>query len=85
MKFFFPPLPKSAMIHGQYYRGNCRNATLARWNAELDRFVYRRRKFNDTFLEEIQHCEDDTGFDVFFPTIVEENPEIEISFERYAQ
>lgn len=73
------------MIHGQYYRGNCRNATLARWNAEIDRFVYLRSEFNHEFLEEIQHCEDDTGFDVFFPTIVEPDPEVEINFERITQ
>ena len=73
------------MVHGQYYRGNCRNATLARWNAEIDRFVYLRTKFDFKFFEEIAHCDDETGFDVFFPTIVEENPEIEINFERITQ
>lgn len=73
------------MIHGQYYRGNCRNATLARWNAELDRFIYKRSHLKEVVLEEVQHCDDDTGFDVFYPTIVEPDPEFEINFERFTQ
>lgn len=30
-------------------------------------FTYRRTKFNDTFLEDINHPEDDDGYDLFVP------------------
>ena len=81
MHFFFPPLPKSTMIHGQYYRGNCRNATLARWNAEIAQFVI----IQNNSAVQIPHCEDDSGLDVFYPTIVEPNPEITINLENLTQ
>jgi hypothetical protein len=51
--------------HGAYYEGRCRNATVARWNADRQVFVHWRTKFNETFLEEIKHPEHDKHFDVF--------------------
>lgn len=47
------------------YNGMCRNATHAYWNGE--RFTYLRTKWNHTFLEEIEHPENDYQYDVFLP------------------
>ena len=61
-----PFLPKADLVTGEYYRGHCRNAPIAKWLG--DRFVYLRTKFGHTFAEEIKHPDDDKTFDVFFPT-----------------
>jgi hypothetical protein len=58
-------IPKSDLVHGAYYYGSCRNASIARWNADKQRFFYWRTKFNSSFVEEICHPEDDKVFDVF--------------------
>lgn len=58
-------IPKSDLVHGAYYYGSCRNASIARWNADKQRFFYWRTKFNYSFVEEICHPEDDKVFDVF--------------------
>lgn len=60
-------IPKSELAHGEYYYGHCRNASVARWNADQGCFIYRRHKFGHVFLEEINHPEDDNGFDLFKP------------------
>lgn len=57
---------KKELIHGFYYKGRCRNAVVARWNGELQKFIYRRHKFGNTFLEEICCPEDDHIWDVFY-------------------
>ena len=62
---YTPKIPKKDLIHGAYYKGRCRNANEARWNAELEKFVHWRTKFGHTFTEEICHPEDDKHFDVF--------------------
>ena len=62
---YIPKIPKSKLAHGAYYYGRCRNATIARWNADVQRFVYWRTKFGESFVEEICHPEDDKVFDVF--------------------
>jgi len=33
-----PILPKDKLEHGQYYKGRCRNATIARWNSNRQCF-----------------------------------------------
>jgi hypothetical protein len=58
-------IPKSDLEIGAYYEGDCRNASVARWNGS--HFIYRRVKFGDAFFEEINHPEDDDGFDLFVP------------------
>lgn len=58
-------IPKSELIHGFYYKGRCRNSAVARWNAEKQKFFYRRHKFGNTFIEEICCPEDDHIWDVF--------------------
>lgn len=60
-------LAKKDLIHGQMYRGVCRNASEAVWHAPTERFVHVREKFGYYFLESIGHPEDDDGFDFFVP------------------
>ena len=55
------------MIHGTYYFGSCRNASTARWDANKNCFTYWRYKFGDAFTEDINHIDDDDGFDCFEP------------------
>lgn len=58
-------VPKTALKHGAYYRGTCRNAQVARWNDEEQRFYHWRTKFGDRFVETIRHREDEEHYDVF--------------------
>ena len=62
---YTPKIPKDQLKHGAYYEGSCRNASVARWDADKQVFIYRRHKFGNTFLEEIHCPEDDNVFDVF--------------------
>jgi hypothetical protein len=82
-KFFCtpPPILAAPFINGAYYRGNCRNATIARYNAETNRFVYWRQKFGSVFAEDIGHRENDDGFDIFEPFAIVEDPPFEIPLE----
>lgn len=59
------PIPKKDLVVGQTYMGECRNASEAEWTGE--HFVYRRYKWGNVFLEDINHYEDDDGYDVFVP------------------
>ena len=74
-------IAKKDLIHGAYYSGQCRNANEARWNADKQIFVHWRTKFNETFLEEIKHPEDDKFFDVFVVTEILEQPTKEIPLD----
>lgn len=58
---------KNELRDGAYYKGVCRNASIARWNGRTDRFVHHRTKFGHTYLEEICHPQDDMKYDVFYP------------------
>jgi hypothetical protein len=58
-------IPKNKLIVGKTYIGACRNATEALWSGT--KFYYDRHKFNTTFKEEINHFEDDDGYDLFVP------------------
>lgn len=60
-------LRKEQLVHGAYYRGHCRNAQIARWNATEQQFAYLRSKFNQTFIEFIRHPVDENRYDVFVP------------------
>ena len=42
-------------------------------NASRQCFVYLRYKFGDYFTEEINHPEDDNGFDLFYPEKLKED------------
>jgi len=50
-----------------WYRGVCRNATIAQWLPNKKKFIYIRHKFGGQLLETINHMEDDNGFDCFIP------------------
>jgi hypothetical protein len=58
-------IPKKDLKIGASYLGSCRNSETAVWNGEC--FVYKRTKFGMTYDEEINHFEDDDGFDLFVP------------------
>jgi hypothetical protein len=58
-------IPKKDLIVGKTYLGACRNASKATWTGKV--FVYKRRKFNWEYDEEINHFEDDDGYDLFVP------------------
>jgi hypothetical protein len=60
-------IPKSDLVHGRYYYGRCRNASIARWDGIKEIFIHWRQKFGDVFLEEIKCREDELHFDVFDP------------------
>ena len=60
-----PKIAKKDLVHGQYYKGRCRNASVARWDATQERFVHWRTKWGSKFTEEICHPDDDQHFDVF--------------------
>lgn len=78
MRDYTPVIPKASLEHGAYYQGRCRNASIARWDADRQLFVYWRTKFASTFLEEIKCPEDDILFDVFVAESKIEEPEREI-------
>lgn len=61
------PIPKKDLEVGCRYLGDCRNADIAIWKG--DKFEYQRYKFGSTWMEEINHYEDDEGYDVFVPFI----------------
>lgn len=52
---------------GAYYLGWCRNAVIAKWQVDKDCFIHWRTKFGSVFTEEINHPENDDGFDLFVP------------------
>lgn len=58
-------IPKNELVVGETYSGECRNASEAVWNGE--KFTYDRYKFGTWFKENINHFEDDDGYDVFVP------------------
>lgn len=58
-------IPKDNLEIGKTYIGSCRNASEAVWNGE--NFTYMRKKFGYTYPEDINHFEDDNGYDLFIP------------------
>ena len=75
---YTPKIAKADLVHGAYYQGRCRNATIARWNADDEQFYHWRYKFG-WFVDKICHPEDEADFDVFVVEAVCE-PEKEIPF-----
>jgi uncharacterized protein (DUF433 family) len=79
-------LPKEHLEHGRYYRGRCRNATIARWNGDEQRFYHWREKFDRVFIETIRYPtdEEEPWWDVY--DVVDELtcPKFEIPFDREA-
>lgn len=69
------------LVHGKYYKGECRNATVARWNADEQQFYYWRHKWGQRFVETIGLPDIGNMNDVFVPEEMIENPEEVIPFE----
>lgn len=67
-------IPVAELEHGCYYRGHCRNALLARWDASTQYFFHWREKFGQRFVERIRHPEHEKRFDVFLPKAKVEPP-----------
>ena len=67
-----PILPRDRLAHGLYYKGCCRNATIARWNADENCFYHWREKFGRIYIETIKYPTDvvEPWWDVF--DVVEE-------------
>jgi hypothetical protein len=63
-------IPLDKLEVGKTYIGRCRNAHEAVWNGE--KFVYQRYKFGFTYPEEINHFQNDNGYDLFLPIKVKE-------------
>jgi hypothetical protein len=74
-------ISKEALVDGGYYRGTCRNAEVARWDAASDVFWYWRQKYGHTYLEAIKYPTDDAVFDVFVVEERVDTPEIMIPLE----
>lgn len=66
-------ISKSELIKNNYYLGTCRNASVALWNGF--EFLYNRTKFGSTYIESINHFEDDNGYDLFIPLRITEPSE----------
>ena len=58
-------IPKSQLTIGKTYKGYCRNTSEATWTGK--RFEYPREKFGFTYIDVINHFEDDNGLDLFVP------------------
>jgi len=58
-------IPKEKLIVGKTYIGECRNASEAKWDGK--KFTYMRTKFGFVYPEDINHFEDDDGYDLFVP------------------
>jgi hypothetical protein len=63
-------IPLNKLEVGKTYVGFCRNAGEAVWKG--DKFVYKRYKWGNTYNEEINHFQNDDGYDVFVPVKVKE-------------
>ena len=64
-------IPKDKLVIGETYIGSCRNASEAVWNGKV--FTYKRTKFGRTYDEDINHFQDDDGYDVFVPIKIKED------------
>lgn len=60
-------IPKDKLIDGQFYKGNHRQAKVAKWNDQKQKFIYLRNKFGHTFEDTCNHFEDDDGYALFVP------------------
>jgi len=80
-------LPKEELKHGIYYKGRCRNATIARWSAEEQCFYHWREKLANVFIRMIKYPTDEAEpwWDVF--DVIEELPgsKFEIPFDKKAR
>lgn len=62
-------IAKKDLVDGAIYLGHCRNSQYAVWDAGERKFKYVREKFGNEYWDEVEHPEDDIGYDVFVPTL----------------
>ena len=58
-------IPKDKLEIGKTYIGSCRNASEAMWDGS--KFIYNRHKFGFVYEAQINHFQDDDGYDLFVP------------------
>lgn len=58
-------IPKKDLILDKEYLGACRNSSKATWKG--DHFEYLRHKWGSSYIDSINHFEDDDGYDLFVP------------------
>lgn len=76
-------IQKEDRVHGAYYYGHCRNARVARWNADDNQFYYIRTKFGSSFVESLPGPEDaHERMDYFMPGGLVERPKHEIDWDQ---
>ena len=71
-------IPKSFLVVGEEYWGSCRNSDIARWTGE--KFVYQRFKFGVSYEDEVNHFQDDDGYDLFVPIRIKRNLGVMVSW-----
>ena len=82
--FYFPILikcgaiPKKDLVDGEWYYGEHRRCTVAKWDEKDNKFKYWRQKFNSNYWDICKHFEDDDGYAVFVPLRKATNEEIPI-------
>lgn len=67
---------KEDLVVGMYYKGNCRNASVAKWDGS--KFDYMRYKWGSYYKDSLCYPMDEDHFDVFIPWAVVEPIEKEI-------
>ncbi len=68
-------ITKKDLIIGKYYYGKCRNADVCMWDGKV--FQHMRYKFG-YYNDNVNHFEDDNGYDLFVPLRITEPKENEI-------
>lgn len=58
-------IPKKDLVVDNEYLGKCRNSKKAVWKG--DHFEYLRSEFGCSYIEKVNHFEDDNGYDLFIP------------------
>jgi hypothetical protein len=64
-------IPKKDLEVGAWYIGDTRNTDRARWTGT--EFEYVRCKWGSTFMDTVNHFEDDNGYALFVPIKKEES------------
>lgn len=72
---------KKDLVDGQFYAGDHRRATIAKWDAKQNKFIYNRTKFNMTYEDDCNHFEDDDGYALFVPIRIATEEEYKINQE----
>ena len=58
-------IAKEDLIKGAWYLGSCRNTIFAQWTGKRFRFI--RDKFSGSYIDTLNHFQDDDGYDLFVP------------------